>query len=182
MEELERKTEEKMIQKKELRRKIKEKLSFTTEKYRKEADRKITESVLKLEEYQSAGCVFCYVSTEKEMDTFSILQAILQSGKHLGVPKCTGKGIMNVYEIHSLQELYPGAYGILEPKEDPERLIQPEAIDFAFIPCISCDRSGRRLGHGGGYYDRYLEKTHCVKAALCREELLVDEIDRKSVV
>ena len=156
--------------------KIKEKLSFTTEKYRKEADRKITESVLELNEYKSADCVFCYVSTEKEIDTFSILQDILQSGKHLGVPKCTGKGIMNVYEIHSLQELYPGAYGILEPKEDPERLIQPEAIDFAFIPCISCDRSGRRLGHGGGYYDRYLEKTHCVKAALCREELLVDEI------
>ena len=142
MEELERKTEEKMIQKKELRRKIKEKLSFTTEKYRKEADRKITESVLELNEYKSADCVFCYVSTEKEIDTFSILQDILQSGK----------------------------------QEDPERLIQPEAIDFAFIPCISCDRSGRRLGHGGGYYDRYLEKTHCVKAALCREELLVDEI------
>ena len=137
MEELERKTEEKMIQKKELRRKIKEKLSFTTEKYRKEADSKITESVLELNEYKSADCVFCYVSTEKEMDTFSILQDILQSGKHLGVPKCTGKGIMNVYEIHSLQELYPGAYGILEPKENPERLIQPEAIDFAFIPCIS---------------------------------------------
>ena len=131
---------------------------------------------MELNEYKSADCVFCYVSTEKEMDTFSILQDILQSGKHLGVPKCTGKGIMNVYEIHSLQELYLGAYGILEPKEDPERLIQPEAIDFAFIPCISCDRSGRRLGHGGGYYDRYLEKTHCVKAALCREELLVDEI------
>ena len=48
VEELERKTEEKMIQKKELRKKIKEKLSFTTEKYRKEADRKITESVLEL--------------------------------------------------------------------------------------------------------------------------------------
>ena len=127
MEELERKTEEKIIRKKELRRKIKEKLSFTTEKYRKEADRKITESILKLEEYQSAGCVFCYVSTGKEMDTFSVLQAILQSGKRLGVPKCMEKGIMNVYEIHSLQELHPGAYGILEPKEDPERLIQPEA-------------------------------------------------------
>ena len=64
MEELERKTEEKMIQKKELRRKIKEKLSFTTEKYRKEADRKITESVLELNEYKSADRVFCYVSTE----------------------------------------------------------------------------------------------------------------------
>ena len=62
MEELERKTEEKIIRKKELRRKIKEKLSFTTEKYRKEADRKITESILKLEEYQSAGCVFCFLA------------------------------------------------------------------------------------------------------------------------
>ena len=91
MEELERKTEEKMIQKKELRRKIKEKLSFTTEKYRKEADRKITESILKLEEYQSAGCVFCYVSTEKEMDTFSVLQAILQSGKTSWSAKVYGK-------------------------------------------------------------------------------------------
>ena len=59
MEELERKTEEKMIQKKELRRKIKEKLFFTTEKYRKEADRKITESVLELNEYKSADCVYC---------------------------------------------------------------------------------------------------------------------------
>lgn len=87
MEELERKTEEKMIQKKELRRKIKEKISFTTENYRKEADRKITESVLELNEYKSADCVFCYVSTEKEMDTFSILQDILQSGKHLGSAK-----------------------------------------------------------------------------------------------
>lgn len=158
--------------KERIKKKNKRKTFFTTEKYRKEADRKITESVLELNEYKSADCVFCYVSTEKEIDTFSILQDILQSGKHLGVPKCTGKGIMNVYEIHSLQELYPGAYGILEPKEDPERLIQPEAIDFAFIPCISCDRSGRRLGHGGGYYDRYLEKTHCVKAALCRRNCL----------
>ena len=90
MEELERKTEEEIIQKKEIRRIIKEKLFITKEKYRKEADRKITESVLELNEYKSADCVFCYVSTEKEIDTFSILQDILQSGKHLGVPKCTG--------------------------------------------------------------------------------------------
>ena len=61
MEELERKTEEKMIQKKELRRKIKEKLSFTTEKYRKEADRKIKikETAIKNqkgEEHGRTGC------------------------------------------------------------------------------------------------------------------------------
>lgn len=77
---------------------------------------------MKLEEYQSAGCVFCYVSTGKEMDTFSVLQDILQSGKRLGVPKCMEKGIMNVYEIHSLQELHPGAYGILEPKRRPGKI------------------------------------------------------------
>ena len=133
-------------------------------------------SILKLEEYQSCRLRVLLCKYRKRNGYISVLQAILQSGKRLGVPKCMEKGIMNVYEIHSLQELHPGAYGILEPKEAPERLIQPGAIDFALIPCISCDRSGRRLGHGGGYYDRYLEKTRCVKAVLCREELLVDEI------
>lgn len=164
------------LKKKEIRRQIKKKTSKLTNEYKNDADKKILEYALEYKEYQKAGCVFCYVSTENETDTFPLLQDILESGKKLGVPKCTGKGIMQVYEIRSLDDLKPGAYGILEPEDNPEKLIDPKEIDFAWIPCISCDREGRRLGHGGGYYDRYLEKAHCVKAALCREELLVDNV------
>ena len=86
------------------------------------------------------------------------MQEILDSGKRLGVPKCTGKGIMDAYEIQNLEQLKIGSYGILGPGEECDIILDPTEIQFAIIPCISCNRKGERLGHGGGYYDRYLEK------------------------
>lgn len=106
------------------------------------------------------------------------MQEILDSGKRLGVPKCTGKGIMDAYEIQNLEQLKIGSYGILEPGEECDIILDPTEIQFAIIPCISCNRKGERLGHGGGYYDRYLEKMpeDCEKAILCRESLMCDEV------
>ncbi|WP_419574139.1 5-formyltetrahydrofolate cyclo-ligase, partial [Ruminococcus sp.] len=123
-----------------------------------------------LAEYKNADTIFCYVSTEKEINTIPLLQEILDSGKRLGVPKCTGKGIMDAYEIQNLEQLKIGSYGILEPGEECDIILDPTEIQFAIIPCISCNRKGERLGHGGGYYDRYLEKMpeDCEKAILLR--------------
>lgn len=163
-------------QKKQKRKEIKQRITELDSKYCREADRKIIENVFGLEEFQQAKTIFCYVSTETEVDTIPILKEILASGKRLGVPKCTGKGIMEVYEISSLDELTAGAYGILEPDESCKKILLPEEIDFSLIPCISCDSKGKRLGHGGGYYDRYLEQSRGVKAIVCRSRLMLDEI------
>ena len=52
----------------------------------------------------------------------------------------------------------------------------PQEIDAAVIPCTSCDRKGRRLGKGGGYYDRYLSDVKFSKIVICREKLMLDEV------
>ena len=91
-------------QKKELRTKVKEKISKLSRRETEESDKKILHQIKSLAEYKNADTIFCYVSTEKEINTIPLLQEILDSGKRLGVPKCTGKGIMDAYEIQKLEQ------------------------------------------------------------------------------
>lgn len=138
------------------------------------ADTAICKRVLELEAYKEAKVFFCFVGTAEEIDTSMILQQAWSEGKRVAVPKCKAKGIMDAYEVSSFAELSAGSYGILEPREDAE-MILPEEIDFAVLPCLACDRKGCRLGHGGGYYDRYLEGTEFETAVVCRERLLLEQ-------
>ena len=161
--------------KRELRKQLKKRRSSLTEKYKKDADRQIFRRAISLPEYRAAETIFCYAGTEEEINTRPVLERILSDGKRLGVPRCIGKGIMEVRMVTHLEQLKPGMYGILEPEESCA-LIRPEEIDLAFVPCLSCGRDGRRLGYGGGYYDRYLIQTTCGKIALCREKMLEEEI------
>lgn len=125
--------------------------------------------------YRAAGTVFCYAATAGEPDTRAILADALASGKVLCVPKCIGKGIMKAVRISSLDDLRPGAYGILEPCEGlPE--VAPEDIDLAIVPCVAASSDGRRIGHGAGYYDRFLSPIGAKRICLCFKALLSEDI------
>jgi 5-formyltetrahydrofolate cyclo-ligase len=54
--------------------------------------------------------------------------------------------------------------------------IPPEKLDFCIVPALACDRDGYRLGYGGGFYDRYLPRTHGITAALCASKRLLDRL------
>lgn len=158
-----------------LRAEILEKRKNLSEEYIKISDKKICEEVLKLSELRRAETVFCYVSTPEEIDTQELIRKLLKNGKRVAVPRCEGKGLMRAYEIKSLEELQSGAFGIMEPKEECP-LVAPSEIDMAVIPCLACSKDGKRLGYGGGFYDRYLENTKFDRVILCREKQLLSEI------
>jgi len=162
-------------QKRELRKVIKERITLFSVAERQASDAFLFERVLALPEFRSANTIFCYVGAEGEINTLPILQEILVAGKILAVPKCISKGVMNAYPIRSLAELQPGKYGILEPISS-RPAIEPANIDLCFVPCLTCSKDGKRLGYGGGYYDRYLAQAYFFKIALCRTSLLLDDI------
>lgn len=144
-------------------------------KYKKKSSHTIAQRLLAMSEYQSAQTVFCFVGTEKEVDTMPILRHALETGKTLCVPRCNPDHTFSLHQITDLADLTPGAYGILEPA-DTTSLVDIDQVDFAILPCLTCNHGGQRLGQGGGYYDRFLSHYRGGSVLLCREKLIREEI------
>lgn len=146
-----------------------------SDRYKEESAHAICGRLTAMSAYQSAETVFCFVGTEREIDTRPILKDALQAGKRLCVPLCIGDGIIELRQVTALSQLLPGAHGILEPGPDAPP-VSVDDVDFAVLPCVTCNHLGHRLGQGGGCYDRFLAHYRSGMVLLCRERLIREEI------
>lgn len=161
--------------KKELRVKIKNKLDLLPVSYIDTAGETIESRVISSDIFKKSESIFIYINMPKEPSTLSIISEALKLNKKVLIPKCVSEGIMSAVEITGLDELKPGAFGIKEPVSNEESK-DAKNIDLAIVPCVTASRNGMRLGHGGGYYDRFLEKHDIFKLCLCFEEIMCEEI------
>ena len=162
-------------QKLKLRKEIAAAVNLLSKDYLRMAGAAIGKRLAALPEYRVAGTVLAFASTANEPDIWPFLRRVLADGKHLALPVCTGPGLMEFRVVTELDTLASGRYGILEPPAESE-LVPPEAIDFAVIPCVTCNVAGDRLGHGGGYYDRFLAVYAGPAAAVCPKTLMREAI------
>ena len=126
--------------------------------------------------WQSAESVFCFVGALHEPDTMPILQGALSAGKQLLVPRIAGPGQMQLVPLQSLEQLQSGAFGILEPGQALPAVPAGSGVQLTVLPCLAATRSGARLGHGGGYYDRFLANYSGHRLILCPEALLAQSL------
>ena len=135
---------------------------------------KICRTLCQLEEFQKAEWVYIYIDYKNEVMTGEIMEQALAMGKHVAAPKVVGKDMI-FYEIQSLDDLEPGYFGIREPREDLP--VADCETAFLVMPGVAFDREKHRVGYGGGFYDRFLEKhTKLYKAALAFEFQMMEEI------
>lgn len=168
--------------KKEIRKNVLQKRGELSENYRTKAEDEIHKCLTSLESYRQAKLILSYVSYKSEVDTKKILEMALKDGKTVAVPKVLEKnGIMEFYEIQSLQELEMGYQGIEEPNIADKSPVNPEKMHGAtlmIMPGAAFDSQCNRIGYGGGFYDRYLNKHFKTMEtiAICYEKQIVDNI------
>ena len=160
--------------KQQLRRKIRTE-AVLPEDYRVYASRRITEQVLALETYRKAGTVMVYASLPEEPDTREIIRDAQEAGKTVLLPRCVSPEKMVALPFAGWEKLESGWLGIQEP-EMPEDGMEIPDPDIIIVPCVAASADGKRLGHGAGYYDRFLEGRKTETVCLCFRRLIREDI------
>ena len=113
--------------------------------------------------WQQAAVIAGYMPTEEEVDVMPLLTAACAEGKNVVIPAVTGREIVwrGITDPFSESDLVHGVFGIREPAETCSTWYPREETGRVawLIPGVGFDRSGQRLGRGGGYYDRTLSQA-----------------------
>lgn len=146
---------------------------------RAELSRRIAERLLSTDEYRRVDTVLCFVSTDIEVDTTLIIEAALDGGKRLAVPRCLPDRQMEFGLISSTAELVTGAYDIKEPPACCEVIDPADAVSaICIVPGLAFDKDGYRLGFGGGYYDRFLPHFRGKACGICYESFILPQLPK----
>jgi 5-formyltetrahydrofolate cyclo-ligase len=144
--------------KNEQRSKLRQSLISMSSQERQEASQAICEHLSTLTSVHSSETILAYLPLQEEVDLSNLLTAWIEESRTVCIPivewesKKMHAGLLPSMDKEALIER---KHGLREPRNP--QTIPADTIDVMLVPGLGFDRSGRRLGRGGGYYDRYLE-------------------------
>ena len=143
----------------EIRREFSAKRDALDISVRAEKSNKICNTAKELISFRHAEIILLYSPIKSEIDVLPIARAALERGKAIAFPRCNKEDrTMKFHFVTSLDELETGAYGIKEPREDAP-VYDPEndtRVAICYVPGLTFDVYGYRLGYGKGYYDKFM--------------------------
>lgn len=135
-----------------MRRDLRARRSSVSAERREQAGRDVARHVLAEARLQRVVRVALYAALPDELPTRALFEALRDAGRRCLLPRIRERALEFV-PVVDWDELVPAQLGILTPPpERPAERLRPE--DAALVPGLAFDRSGRRLGQGGGFYDR----------------------------
>lgn len=131
----------------------------------------IADALSGIDEFTRAHKVFVYLGTSTEPNTEEIVGLALMLEKVVCVPRVKGDDMQAVV-ISPFTNFKTNKWGILEPVGGHAI----DDVDVAVVPLVAYDGL-KRLGHGKGYYDRYLKEHPCFVIGLAFDCQGVDNLE-----
>lgn len=164
---------EKYGRKKVIRKKVFAARKAHTDQQIDDWSRKIAETVTALPEYSNSRRILAYADYNHEVMTKYIIEAAWNDGKEVAVPKVVGQDMV-FYKLTDFAQLEKGYFGIPEPARG--EIVQWEEA-LMIMPGVAFDRQNHRVGYGGGFYDRFLEKhPYITRVAVAFEFQMMSEV------
>ena len=163
------------MDKKELRRTIRERKRAMTEEEIVSRSEKLGQRFTSSDAYKNAKTIYGYLPYNQEVRTVPMLEQALKDGKRVAVPKCYGDEMRFIY-LEDLSRVEKGYAGIPEPIADGP--VADDETALVLMPGLAFDPQGHRIGYGGGFYDKFLsaEPNHPT-LALCYEFQMLPSLE-----
>ena len=163
------------MDKKELRRMIREKKRAMSEGEIVSRSEALGALFRASEAYQKAKTIYFYLPYNQEVRTIPMLEQAIRDGKQVAVPKVYGEE-MKFIVLSDLSRIEKGYAGIPEPVDDGP--VAEDKTALVLMPGLAFDPQGHRIGYGGGFYDRFLaaEPDHPT-LALCYEFQMLPHLE-----
>ena len=140
-------------QRRELRQRLAEQRRALSPTERIAAAQGLRRSLEQLPEYFTDARVAGYWASHGELPLNLVIPPLANRGQQFLLPVIGRGKRLHFAPWQSGDAVQPNRYGIPEPAA-PGELLEPFQLDLVLVPLLGFDRRGRRLGHGGGYYDR----------------------------
>lgn len=163
------------MDKKELRRTIRERKRAMTEEEILQRSARLGQLFTQSDAYKAAKTIYGYLPYNQEVRTVPMLEQALRDGKKVAVPKVYGEEMKFLY-LDDLTRVAKGYAGIPEPIADGP--VADDETALVLMPGLAFDPEGHRIGYGGGFYDKFLaaEPDHPT-LALCYEFQMLPKLD-----